>query len=171
MFKKILLAIALILPISAIAQTKFGVVDLEPIFQSLPEFTAMQTQLTDSSKKYEEEFQKLQDEVNKLYADFQTIQNDPQTPESIKERRMQDIQTRYEKLTEFRNTAEQDLQRLQQQLMVPIHQKVTEAIKAVGQEGSYTFIFPNEPSMLLYQGVDVVNLTEAVKAKLATAAK
>ncbi len=103
MFKKILLAVALALPMSAFAQ-KFGVVDLEAIFQAMPETTAMQTQLTDTSKKYEEEFAKLQEEVNKLYADYQTIQNDAATPEPIKERKVQEINERVQKVDQFRNT-------------------------------------------------------------------
>ena len=78
MFKKIVFALLLALPMSLFAQ-KFGVVDIEAVLSAMPETKAMQTQLTDTSKKYEEEFQKLQEEVNKLYADFQNIQNDTVT--------------------------------------------------------------------------------------------
>lgn len=165
MFKRIILAIAIILPMSAFAQ-KFGVVDLEAVFQAMPESTTMQTQLTESSKKYEDEFKTLQDELNKLYAEFQTLANDKDTPDSIKQRRMQEIQEREQKANQFRTTAQQDLTRLQEQLMAPIQQKIQEAIKAVGVDGDYTFIFPNEQSLLLYQGPTVVDVTAAVKGKL-----
>ncbi len=165
MFKKILLAVALALPMSAFAQ-KFGVVDLEAIFQAMPETTAMQTQLTDTSKKYEEEFAKLQEEVNKLYADYQTIQNDAATPEPIKERKVQEINERVQKVDQFRNTAQQDLARLQETLMAPIQAKIQDAVKAVGAEGSFTFVFPNEKGLLLYTGTDVVDLTQQVRTKL-----
>ena len=164
MFKKILLAIAVALPLSSMAQ-KFGVVDLEAVFTSMPETTAMQTQLQETSKKYEDEFAKLQEEVNKLYTDFQTIQNDANTPESIKERRMQEIQDRYNKVQQFRETAQQDLARLEQQLTAPIQQKLTDAIKAVGAEGSFTGILPKE-GVLLYTGTDVVDVTPQVRTKL-----
>lgn len=165
MLKKIVLAILVALPLSTFAQ-KFGVVDLEAVFTAMPESTAMQTQLTDTSKKYEEEFQKLQEEVNKLYADFQSIQNDASTPESIKERRMQEIQEKAQKVDQFRNTAAQDLERLRQSLMAPIQNKINDAVKTVGSEGAYTFIFPNEPSLLLYTGSEVTDVTAAVKTKL-----
>lgn len=165
MFKRIILAIAIILPMSAFAQ-KFGVVDLESVFQAMPEATAMQTQLTESSKKYEDEFQKLRGELDKLYAEFQTLANDKDTPDSIKERRMQEIQEREQNANQFRTTAQQDLTRLQEQLIAPIQQKIQEAVKAVGVEGDYTFIFPNEQSLLLYQGSTVVDVTSAVKGKL-----
>ncbi len=164
MFKKILLAIAVALPMSAMAQ-KFGVVDIEAVFTAMPETTAMQTQLQETSKKYEDEFMKLQEEVNKLYADFQTIQEDANTPASIKERRLQEVQDRYAKVQQFRETAQQDLAKLEQQLSTPIQQKLTDAIKAVGAEGGYTFIMPNE-GLLLYTGSDVTDVTPLVRTKL-----
>lgn len=165
MFKKILMAAVLALPMSVMAQ-KFGVVDLEAVFSAMPETAAMQTQLTDTSKKYEDEFAKLQEEVNKLYADFQNIQNDANTPESIKERRIQEIQERAQKVEQFRNTAQQDLARLQETLMAPIQSKIQDAVKAIGAEGSFTFIFPNEQGLLLYKGTDVIDVTAQVKTKL-----
>lgn len=165
MIKKLLLAILVALPFSAMAQ-KFGVVNVESIFASMPETTQMQTQLQETSSRYEEEFGKLQEEVNKLYTEYQTIAEDANTPQSIKERRVQEIQERAGKVEQFRNTATQDLQRLQEQLMAPISQKINDAIKSVGQEGSFTFIFPNEPNFLLYTGTDVTDVTSQVRVKL-----
>lgn len=165
MLKKILLALVVALPFSALAQ-KFGTVDLQTIYTAMPETAAMETQIKETSQKYEAEFQKLQDEVNKLYADYQTIQNDPNTPESIKERRIQEIQERAQKVEQFRNTAMQDIQRMQEQLMAPIQTKLNDAVKAVGAEGAFTFIFPLEPAMILYQGADVVDVTPLVRTKL-----
>lgn len=165
MFKRIILAIAVILPMSVFAQ-KFGVVDLESVFQAMPETAAMQAQLEEASKKYQTEYQQLTEEVNKLYAEYQAIADDPNTPQSIKERRMSDIQERSQKVNQFGSTAEQDLNRLNQQLMEPIRNKMMDAIKAVGQEGGFTLVVPNDPSLILFQGNDVVNLTAEVKAKL-----
>lgn len=165
MFKKILLLIAVLLPMSAFAQ-KFGVVDIQAVFTAMPETTAMQTQLQNSSKQFEDEFKKLTAEVEKLYAEYQTIEQDANTPQTIKDRRMQEIQERYSKMEQFRQSAEQDLARQQQQLMEPINAKVLDAIKAVGQEGSYTLILPREEGLLLYMGNDVVDVTSNVKVKL-----
>jgi outer membrane protein len=165
MFKKIILALAVALPLSAFAQ-KFGTVNIDDVFGAMPETAEMTKQIQEASQKYEAEFQKLQDEVNKLYTDYQTIQNDANTPDAIKERRLQEIQERASKADQFRQTASQDLQRQQQQLAAPIQQRVTDAIQAVGQEGGFTFIFPQEPGLLLYQGTDVIDVTAQVKTKL-----
>lgn len=165
MIKKVILAVLLALPFASMAQ-KFGVVDVESIFTAMPETAQMQTQLQQTSARYEEEFGKLQEEVNKLYTEYQTIQNDENTPQSIKERRVQEIQERASKVDQFRNTATQDLARLQEQLMAPISQKINDAVKSVGAEGGFTFIFLNEPNLLLYTGTDVTDITPLVRTKL-----
>lgn len=167
MFKKLLLALAVALPLSTMAQ-KFGVVDLNAVFTSMPEAAEMQKEMQELSKQYESELQKLQEQVNKLYTEYQAIQDDPNTAQSIKDRRMQDIQDAMQKADQFRNTASQDIASAQEAKAMPIHSKITDAIKAVGVEGGYTFIFPNEPQLLLYTGTDVTDLTEQVKAKIAS---
>lgn len=163
MLKRIILAIAVILPMSVFAQ-KFGVVDLEAVSQAMPETAQMTAQLEEASKKYEAELGQLTDELNKLAAEFQTIADDPNTPSSIKQRRQSDIEEKYQKVNQFRSTAYQDLERLNAQLMQPIQQKLFDAVKSVGTDGGFTFIFPT--GQAIYQGTDVVNVTDLVKAKL-----
>lgn len=163
MLKKVLavMAVTMLLPALAAAQ-KFGTIDVNAIFTAMPETTAAQTQLQEVSKKYEAEYKKLEEEVNKKVQEFQALAAD--TPQSIKDRRQQEIQELAQKVETFQNTASQDMQRQQQQLMAPIQQKIQDALKAVGQEGGYTFIFEN--GMAAFQGTDVVDVTPAVKAKL-----
>ena len=70
MFKRIILAIAVALPMSMFAQ-KFGVVNLETVFSAMPESNTMQTALQEASDKYKTEFQQLREELDKLYAAYQ----------------------------------------------------------------------------------------------------
>lgn len=163
MFKKIVLALAVALAIPAVAAAqKLGTVDTQSVFQDMPETAAAQTQLTEASKKYEDEFKKLQEEVDKKYQEFQALA--PDTPDAIKERRMQEVQEFAQKADRFRQTATEDLQRQQNQLMAPIQQKITDAIKAVGQEGGYVMILPVE--VPIYVGTGADDVTAAVRTKL-----
>ena len=116
MLKKVLavMAVALLLPAIAAAQ-KFGTIDVNAIFTAMPETTAAQTQLQEVSKKYEAEYKKLEEEVNKKVQEFQALAAD--TPQSIKDRRQQEIQELAQKVETFQNTASQDIQRQQQQLI------------------------------------------------------
>ncbi|MDE5656532.1 MAG: OmpH family outer membrane protein [Muribaculaceae bacterium] len=165
MFKKILLLIAVLLPMSAFAQ-KFAVVDIQAVMEAMPEVAAAQTQLDASKQQFGTELQKIQEELNKLYNEFQTIADDASTPQSIKERRMSELNEKAQKVEQFRLQAEQDLAQQTQQLMAPIQAKIVDAIKAVGQEGGYTAVMPKDDGLLIYMGPDMLDVTNAVKGKL-----
>ena len=165
MIKKILLALAVALPLCAWAQApKFGVVDVETIIPKMPEFVEAQKKLDEASKTYEAEYGKINEELQKLYAELQEPDKDPNTLQSIKERRMQDIQDRDRKAQQFAQTAQQDLQRQQAQLMQPIQEKIMNAIKTVGSENGFTMIFPE--AVPAYISTDVQDVTPLVKTKL-----
>lgn len=165
MIKKALAAIMIALPMLAAAQApKFGTVTVEPILEAMPERANVQTQLETASKTYEEEYKKLSEELDKKYADYQKLQEDTTILSSIKQRRIQEIQDLQKKAQQFMQTAQQDLQRQQAQLMQPIEEKIMTAIKAVGQENGFTFIFPD--GIAAFQSTDVQDVTPLVKAKL-----
>ena len=161
MIKKLLIAIMIALPMSVFAQ-KFAVINTQQLMETMPEIKTVNEQMEAASKKYEDEFAKLQEELKKKYDEFQSL--DTNTPETIKERRVQEMQELENKMQQFRQTASQDLQRQQQQLMQPIQEKVMKAIQAIGEEGGYTFVFENV--LPLYTGKDVVNITDEVKTRL-----
>lgn len=163
MLKKFVAGLIIALPMCVSAQ-KFGTVNSQEILPQMPEYTEAEAKLGESSKKYEAEFAKLREEQDKKMAEFQTIYEDPTTPQSIKERRMQEMQELEQKVQQFMQTAQQDLQRQQAQLIQPIQEKLLTAIQAIGQEQNFTLIFPVEAAV--YQGPDVVDVTPLVKAKL-----
>lgn len=162
MVKKLLLAIFIALPSLSFAQ-KFGIVNTQTIMQELPDVKDAQTQLETASKKYDEEFKNLQTEMQKKYEEFQKAQEE-KAPQTILDRRTSELQELDQKIQQFRQTAAQDLERQQQQLLAPIQQKVINAINSVGAEGNYTFIFENTSPV--YVGKDVTDITTAVKGKL-----
>ncbi|MDE6311898.1 MAG: OmpH family outer membrane protein [Muribaculaceae bacterium] len=165
MFKKLILAVLVALPMTAFAQ-KLAVVDVEGVFAEMPETKEMQTKIEDASKQYETAMQGLADELNKLYQDYQAIANDATVLDTIKERRIQEIQERQQNAERFRTTAQQDLARQQQQLAAPIFEKLNQAISSVGKEGNYSLVLPKNPELTLYVGSDVTDITAMVKAKL-----
>ena len=161
MIKKLLLAIMIALPMSVFAQ-KFAVINTQQLMESMPELKTVNEQLEAANKKYQDEFTKLQEEFQKKFEEFQGL--DENTPQTIKDRRMQEMQELENKIQQFRETAVQDIQRQQQLLMAPIQEKVVKAIQAVGAEGNYTFVFENV--MPLYTGTDVTDITDTVKSRL-----
>ncbi|MDE5724305.1 MAG: OmpH family outer membrane protein [Paramuribaculum sp.] len=162
MIKKLFVAILIALPAIASAQAKFGVVNSQQIFAELPETKEAETQMEAASAKFQSEFKVLQDEYNKAYTEFQNM--DANTPETIRQRRMADIQEKAQRIGQFQQSASEDLDRQQQQLLAPIQQKIADAIKAVGQENNFTMIF--DMTQPVYVGTDVVDASDLVKKKL-----
>ncbi len=169
MIKKLLLALAVAIPACAWAQApKFGTVDANAIMQDMPEMKTIESQVAEKAKTYETEYQKLQEEVQKKFAEFQELDKDPNALPAIKERRMAELQELDQKAQQFAQTAQQDLQRQQAQLMQPVQQKLVDAIKAVGTEQGYTMILP--AGVAAFTAADVVDVTPTVRTKLGLSA-
>ena len=165
MIKKLLFAIMLAFPMLLSAQTlKVGLVDLNTVMAAMPEMTQAQTKLQDVQKKYQDEAQKLEDEMKRLYDEFQRMP-DTELP-AIKERKARELQDYQQKMQNFEQSAMQDLQKMQNELMAPIVAKINQAVESVGKEGAYSLIQVKEPQLTLYYANPVVDITNDVKAKL-----
>ena len=153
--KKLIVLLLMILPLGAIAQeVKIAFVKTQEVF--------MEKQMADLNEKYRVELKQMQDEYQKKYSDF-VAQQDSLT-ENIKLRRMQEIQDIQERMDNFVQVAQQDVQKKQQELLQPIQQKLHEAIQKVGEEKGYTYII--DPAALLYTGTNAVDATPFVRTKL-----
>ncbi len=166
MLKKILLAVALALPMfAASAQTtKIGLVDTNSIVPAMPEYNEAQKKVGDQSKKYEEEYARLGEEMKRLYDEFQNMKDDEL--QAIKDRKTRELQDYQQKMETFQQTAMSDLQKLQQELLTPIFAKIKDAVEAVGKEGGYSLIQDFNPQLTLYYAAPTVDITSEVKAKL-----
>lgn len=165
--KKTFIALLIAAPLSIMAQTaKIGHVDVKAIYNAMPERIEAQDQLRAFSQQYQNEYNTVQDEFNKKFADYQILAADAATPATIKERRMQEIQESDHKIQRFLNKAEADIAAKEKELNAPIMKKINDAIKAVGAEGNFTYILDVATTPVAYAGPDAVDVTPLVKAKL-----
>lgn len=163
--KKLIFLLLMVLPLGVFAQElKVAIVNSQAVITAMPEFTAMQKQMADMDAKYKSEMKVMEDEYNKKYADY-IAQQDSLT-ENIKMRRMQEIQDLSERTQNFMQIAQQDFGKKQQELFVPIQEKVKKAIEAVGAEKGYTYIMDMNPQVILYTGNSAIDATPFVKTKL-----
>lgn len=163
MIKKLFLVALMALPMTLAAQNfKFGTVNSVEIFNLMPEKATAEQQLEALQKQYEAESVKMQEEFSAKYKEFVDAQET--MPENIKQRRMQEIQEIQQRIQNFREVAASDLEEQQNKLMAPIQEKMSTAIKAVGEENGFTFIF--DVNILMYSGAQAIDATPLVKAKL-----
>lgn len=165
MIKKLLLIAIVALPLSLSAQTlKFGTVNTVEIFNIMPEKAVAEKQLETLSKQYEGEFMKMQEEFQTKYKEFVNAQDS--LPENIKQRRMQEIQEMQQRIQNFREVAASDLEEQQNKMIAPLQEKISAAVKAVGDENGFTFIFDLSIPTILYSGGQAIDATPLVKAKM-----
>lgn len=165
MFKKLLLAAALALPMLASAQTvKLGLVDTNAIIGLMPETAEAQKKINEVSKRLDTEYNSLGEEMKRKLDEYQNMKEDE--PAAIKERKTRELSEYQQKIQNFEKQAMNDLQKLQQDLMAPILKKVNDAIQAVGMEGGYTMVQDKNPQIVLYFSSPAVDITNDVKNKL-----
>ena len=164
MLKKIALILLLIAPMTLFAQ-KFGHIKTQAIISIMPEYTKAQTDIQTLQKQYEDDIKRLTDELQKKFTEYQ--QEQANLPKNIQERRQKELQELNEKGMLAQQDAQQELEKAWMSMLEPIAKKIDEAIKAVGQEGGYVYIFDlNSTNIPFVNETLSTDVTDAVKAKL-----
>lgn len=164
MLKKIALLLMLILPMSVFAQ-KFGHIKTQEILTAMSEYTKAQTDIQTMQKQYDDEMKRLSEEIQKKFAAYQ--QEQANLPKNIQERRQKELQELNERGMQMQQDAQQQLQQSWMEMLEPIAKKIDDAIKAVGQEGGYVYIFDLNATQIPFVNETLsTDVTSAVKAKL-----
>ena len=159
--KKLIIAVLLALPIIASAQ-KFGHINTQELFAEMPEVAQVKLKMDTIQSQYENQLASMNEEFQKKVQDYQT--QEATMAEAIKQIRQQELQEMQQRIQLFYQTAEQDIQKKQQELLAPVHEKMTKASKTVGEREGYTYIF--DSAAMVHIGADAVDATPAVKKEL-----
>jgi len=159
--KKIIIALMLIAPMALSAQ-KFGHINTQELFAQMPEVNQVKQQMDTIQSQYESQLASMNEEFQKKYQDF--VAQEATMADAVKQIRQQELQEMQQRIQLFYQTAEQDIQRKQQELLAPVHEKMAKAIKAVGEREGYTYIFDSQA--MVHIGNDAIDATPAVKKEL-----
>lgn len=148
------------------AQTpKFGNIEMQKIFEMMPESNAVETELAQLQAAYDDEIQKMGEDYQIKVSDFVAVQQtlDP----NIAEARAQEIEQLQQRIQQFRRRAAQSLREQRQAKTAPIVERVSQAIQAVGERYGYTYIFDLKQAGILYFSPEQCDdVTPLVKAEL-----
>ena len=157
-----MIAVAL-LPLMLMAQARIGIVNSQQIFDIMPEKATAEAQLKTLSDRYHSEYLLLQEEFDKKYADYQTVAADATMPETIKERRVQELQESDKKMREFERRAADDIAASRTVLLQPITDKIQAAIRQAGQQGNFDLVLDTAVTPVAYTGPATIDITPMVK--------
>jgi outer membrane protein len=154
---------ALLAPATIAQSSKLGHIDRAAIIKGLPERDSAEAIMRTVAEKLDARLKAMGAEFEGRLAKYEAERESmTNTMREIEERELKAMQ---ENLMKAQNQAEEDLAKQEEELLAPMVKRVNDAIKAVGDEKGYAYIFDTSTGMVLYweKGEDI---TSAVKAKL-----
>jgi outer membrane protein len=145
---------------------KFGHINSDELIQALPEFDSANVKLEKFRKDLINALELMTVELNnKSDAYNKESKNYTDIVKQTKEQELVDMNKR---IQEFQNNAQQQLQEKQASLFQPIMAKVDKAIKEVGKENGFVYIFSvgQGSSLLFFDETKSTNVMPLAKAKL-----
>jgi len=159
--KKIIFAMLLALPMTMFAQ-KIGHVNVDAVAQGMPEYAALQTEIQNLQKQFQDELQRKQTDIQ---AKNDAYEKEKATlSETLRTYREQEIQKALQEYQQFGETSEMELQNTYQTKMGALQEKILKAVEEVGAAGGFAYILP--AGAIAYIGTGATDITDQVKAKV-----
>ncbi len=118
---------------------KFGHINSQELLTAMPESDSAQATIERLAADYEQQMEEMRVELNKKYDDYLT--NRDSYTDLIRQTKEADITEMQQRIGNFEQVAQQDLQQQQQQLIQPVLEKANNAIKEVAEENGFIYIF------------------------------
>ena len=163
--KKIIIALLLALPFTVMAEDlKIGIFNSQEVITILPDYNTAMSELENINLKYQTEGKKLQEELEKKYQEYASTAEtlDP----AIRQYKETELARLQQSIQEFATNAETTLKKKQQELMMPIINKIQQAIKKVGDENNFTYIIDNAANVVPYVSPKAENVLPLIKKAL-----
>ena len=156
-------AVMALLGVAAFAQPKFAHVNYAELVQLCPEADSARATMTASSNEAQATYQAMVDEFNSKYEEYQGKAGTwTASIRQTKEQELTDIQQR---IQQFSQNVDMELQQQQQQLMAPIYEKALNAVKDLAKAGGYIYVF-DVSSLLYYDAAQSTDLTPDARKAL-----
>lgn len=161
-----LFSIVILTAFTAEAQTlKFGHINSDELIQALPEYDSANVKLENLSKELTNNLELMSVELNnKNEAYLKESKNLTDLVRQTKEQELVDLQRR---IQEFQTNAQSQFQNRQVELLQPIYAKVDKAIKDLGKENGFIYIFDiAKGGLVFYDETKSTNVMPLARAKL-----
>lgn len=161
--------IALFVTLIAVAATaqvkgKLGHIDSNKLLELMPEKATAQTQLQDFAKQLQDQLTAMQTEYDTKVQEYQ--KNQATMSDLIKQTKATEIGTIEQRITAYQQSAQEELQKKQEELLQPIIDKAKKAIQDVAKEQGFAYVFDSSLGLLL-SFPETDDILPLVKTKLA----
>jgi outer membrane protein len=148
------------------AQTnlKIGHINTSELIQAMPETDSAQTKLEKMQKDLQNQLESMQVELNNKYQDY--LSKRDTYSDLIRQTKEDELQNIQQRIQQFAQTADQDLQKKRTDLYKPILDKANKAIEEVAKENNFTYILDSGSGVVLFHSESSLDIMPLVKAKL-----
>lgn len=146
------------------SQVTVAYVNTVDLLNAFPAKEAATQKLIVLSENYKKELELMQNEYNKKYSDYITYQSS--LAENIKLRRMQELTELENKMQQFMQLAQKDIEQQEKAMLEPLKKQISDAIRQVGIEQNYTVIYDLANPGIVFVNPAAVDANPLVKAKL-----
>ena len=149
--------------INAQTTVKLGHIDRQALMLMLPERKAAEGKMQDFAKTLDSRLKAMgQEYQDKVAAAQARADSMTKTEQQMAMREIQELEQR---ISDAQDKAKDDLSKQESELLAPMVERTTKAIKDVAAENHFTYVFDSSTGMVLYSdgGIDLMPL---VKTKL-----
>ncbi len=151
--------------VSLQAQQKFGHINSGNLLEGMPELNQADQNLMSYREGLTSDFEARVQRFQQKYEAFAAQAQSGELSQRDQQIKEQELTIEQQELTNVEKEIQQKILVKREQLLGPILAKVDEAIKAVGDEDDYAFIFDTSTGAMLY-ALESEDVTEKVKQKL-----
>ncbi len=151
---------------NALAQNlKFGHINRTELIQAMPEFDSARVTLEKLNTELSNTAELLQVELNNKYETY--LKESKNLTDLVRQTKEQELADAQKRLTDFQTNANTTIQEKQVALFTPITEKADKAIKEVGKDNGFIYIFDLSGQVIVYfDETKSVNIMTLTKAKL-----
>lgn len=138
------------------AQAKTAHINIQALIEAMPEAKTAQSEIERLRKTYEAEITSMENELN---AKMQRYNAEAETKtDEENSKRVEEVRSAENKIIEYSQNARRDLQKKQEELLRPIYEKATNAIKKVSTDKGYQYVFDATPGggLIIAEGPDLM---------------
>ncbi|MBR2333235.1 MAG: OmpH family outer membrane protein [Rikenellaceae bacterium] len=160
---KLLLACLFIVSAANVSAQKFARIDYERVIATMPEMDSVDLKYQKAAQDYQDLLENIQVELNNKRYDYEKNSATMSAAvKQLKEKEMQDLNTR---LQEFYQSAQQELAKVEAELIEPLVARAKEAITKLCKANGYVVVFQNEQVVYLDEEA-VKDVTEEIRTAL-----
>ncbi|GHT16245.1 membrane protein [Bacteroidia bacterium] len=136
--------------LGVVAQTtyKFGHINGQEVLFLMSERDSAQAKMMAYAKDLEEQVETMQVEYNNKLNSYQ--KQAKTWSDAIREQKEKELQEIGQRIQEFQATAQRELQEKQTEFLQPVIEKANAAIRKVGKDGGFTYIFDTSSGTVPY---------------------